>query len=79
MAVKQFTLRIAPQVYIQIENRAKLMGRSVNKEIETLLAWAIDHQIEADEKTFKKMQDHLAGIRDTKSGTANELGLPSRT
>lgn len=75
MAVKQFTLRVDADVYDQIEARAKVMGRSINKEIETLLAYAIQHQVDADEATFQKMRDYLAGKDHGVSKTAAQLGL----
>lgn len=78
MAIKQFTLRLNSEVYDQISVRAQLLCRSVNKEIETLLAWAIDRQVEVDEETLQKMRDHLAGKGRETSKTAAELGLPAR-
>lgn len=77
MPNRQFTLRIDADLYSQISKRAALLNRSVNKEIEILLAYAIDHQIEADEKTCDKIRQVLAGNR--KDTSALDAALASRT
>jgi hypothetical protein len=75
MAFRQFTLRIDPDIYRQIEARSVVTGRSINKELELLIAFAIDRKAECDEATIQKIRDHLDGKNQQPSPTAQALGL----
>lgn len=54
-AKKQHTLRLPIDLFEQLEQRAAVMGRSLNSEITKLLEWTIERQVEADQAIITRM------------------------
>lgn len=57
---RQITIRISEILFQQIEDRAAIIGRSLNTEIEHLLTWAIDRQVAVDQMLMEKMRDRIS-------------------
>lgn len=68
MRTHPFTLRLPIDIHQQLQERSKIIGRSLNKEIEHLVIWALNRQIELDEALILKMQ-HRSALRDAAAST----------